>query len=49
MDHYGDILWMIGHNLQASYYWKIVLKSVENTEVDKKTLQIKLIKGLINN
>ena len=49
MDHYGDILWMLGHKLQARYYWKNVLKSEENTEVDKKTLQIKLIKGLINN
>ena len=49
MDHYGDILWMLGHKLQARYYWKNVLKSEENTEVDKKTLQIKLIKGPINN
>lgn len=49
MDHYGDILWMLGHKLQARYYWKNVLKSDKNTEVDKQTLQIKLIKGLDNN
>ena len=46
MDHYGDILWMLGHKLQARYYWKYVL-NLEKAEKDlKEKVQKKLIKGL---
>ena len=45
-DHYGDVLWKNGNELQARYYWNYVL-NLENTEEDlKKTIDKKLIKGL---
>ncbi|MDA8822838.1 tetratricopeptide repeat protein, partial [Candidatus Pelagibacter bacterium] len=45
-DHYGDALWKNGNELQARYYWNYVL-NLENTKEDlKKTIDIKLIKGL---
>ena len=45
-DHYGDVLWKNGNEIQARYYWNYVL-SREKTEEDlKKTIDKKLIKGL---
>ena len=45
-DHYGDVLWKNGNELQARYYWNYVL-NLENIEEDlKKTINKKLIKGL---
>ena len=45
-DHYGDVLWKNGNELQARYYWNYVL-NLEKTEKDlKKIIDIKLIKGL---
>ena len=45
-DHYGDVLWKNGNEIQARYYWNYVLK-LEKTEKDlKKTIEKKLIKGL---
>ena len=34
-DHYGDVLWQNGHEIQARYYWNYVL-SLEKTEKDLK-------------
>jgi len=45
-DHYGDVLWKNGNEIQARYYWNYVL-NLENTEKDlKKIVNKKLIKGL---
>ena len=45
-DHYGDVLWESGKQLQARYYWNYVL-NLEKTEDDlKKAVEEKLIKGL---
>ena len=45
-DHYGDVLWKNGEEIQARYYWNYVL-SLEKTEDElKKSLKEKLIKGL---
>ena len=45
-DHYGDVLWKIGHKIQARYYWNYVL-NLKNTKKDlKDKIEIKLIKGL---
>jgi len=45
-DHYGDVLWKNGNELQARYYWNYVL-NLENTKKDlKKIINKKLIKGL---
>ena len=45
-DHYGDVLWKNGNELQARYYWSYVL-NLEKTEEDlKKIIEEKLIKGL---
>ena len=45
-DHYGDVLWKNGNEIQARYYWNYVL-NLEKTEKDlKKTIDKKLIKGL---
>jgi len=45
-DHYGDVLWKNGNELQARYYWNYVL-NLEKTEEDlKKLINKKLIKGL---
>ena len=32
-DHYGDVLWKNGKEIQARYYWKYVL-GLEKTEKD---------------
>ncbi len=45
-DHFGDVLWKNGYEIQARYYWNYVL-NLEKTEVElKKNLEEKLIKGL---
>jgi len=45
-DHYGDVLWKNGNELQARYHWNYVL-NLEKTEKElKKIINKKLIKGL---
>jgi len=45
-DHYGDVLWKNGNEIQARYYWNYVL-NLEKTEDDlKKVIKEKLTKGL---
>ena len=45
-DHYGDVLWKNGNEIQARYYWNYVL-NLEKAEQDlKKKVKKKLIKGL---
>ena len=45
-DHYGDVLWKNGKEIQARYYWNYVL-NLEKTEKDlKEKIEQKLIKGL---
>ena len=45
-DHYGDVLWKNGEEIQARYYWNYVLK-LKNTDSDlKKIIENKLIFGL---
>ena len=45
-DHYGDVLWKNGNEIQARYYWNYVL-NLEKTEEDlKRLIDKKLNKGL---
>ena len=45
-DHYGDVLWKNGNEIQARYYWKYAL-NLEKTEKDlKEKIEQKLINGL---
>ena len=45
-DHYGDVLWKIGNEIQARYYWNYVL-NLKKTEQDlREKIEVKLIKGL---
>ena len=45
-DHYGDVLWKNGSELQARYYWNYVL-NLEKAEIDvKKKIKEKLVNGL---
>ena len=45
-DHYGDVLWKNGNQIQARYYWKYVL-NLEDAEEDlKEIIRNKLILGL---
>ena len=45
-DHYGDVLWKNGNEIQARYYWNYVY-NLEKTEDElRKTIEEKLIKGL---
>ncbi len=45
-DHYGDVLWKNGNEIQARYYWNYVL-GLEKTENElKKKIKEKLIKGI---
>jgi tetratricopeptide (TPR) repeat protein len=45
-DHYGDVLWKKGSELQARYYWNYVL-NLEKAEKDvKKKIKEKLVNGL---
>tara|TARA_X000001036_G_scaffold97527_1_gene90415 strand:+ start:1138 stop:2826 length:1689 start_codon:yes stop_codon:yes gene_type:complete len=45
-DHYGDVLWKSGEEIQARYYWNYVLKLEKTKKELKKTVEEKLIKGL---
>ena len=45
-DHYGDVLWKNGDEIQARYYWKYVLNLEKTEDKLKKTIKKKLIKGL---
>ena len=45
-DHYGDVLWKNGNEIQARYYWNYVL-NLEKAEKDlKEKIEQKLTKGL---
>ena len=45
-DHYGDVLWKNGKEIQARYYWNYVLK-LDETEIElKQAVEEKLVKGL---
>ena len=45
-DHYGDVLWKNGNEIQARYYWNYVL-NLKGTKNDlKKNIKKKLILGL---
>ncbi len=45
-DHFGDVLWQNGNEIQARYYWNYVL-NLEKAEKDlKEKIEQKLIKGL---
>ena len=45
-DHYGDVLWKNGKEIQARYYWNYVL-NLKKTEKDlKEKVKQKLLKGL---
>ena len=45
-DHYGDVLWKNGNEIQARYYWNYVLNLKKTEEDLKKIIEKKLIKGL---
>ncbi len=48
MDHYGDVLWVLGRKLQANYFWKKVLNSDEAEDINKSELKNKILYGLKN-
>ncbi len=45
-DHYGDVLWKNGNELQARYYWNYVLDLKDAEEDLKQKIKHKLIKGI---
>ena len=45
-DHYGDVLWMNGREVQARYYWNYVLNLEDIEDEMKKNLEKKIIFGL---
>ena len=45
-DHYGDVLWKNGDEIQARYYWNYVLKLEKAEEDLKEKIEMKIIKGL---
>ena len=45
-DHYGDVLWKNGNEIQARYYWNYVLNLEKAKEDTKKTIKKKLVQGL---
>ena len=45
-DHYGDVLWHLGRNIEAQYYWKSVLSFDDSDEEMKDKVYIKILKGL---
>ncbi|MDC0903176.1 tetratricopeptide repeat protein [Pelagibacteraceae bacterium] len=45
-DHYGDVLWKNGNQIQARYYWNYVLSLKETKKNMKETIKSKLISGL---
>ena len=48
MDHYGDVLWVLGRKLQANYFWKKVLNSDEAEDINKSEVKNKILYGLKN-
>ena len=48
MDHYGDVLWMLGRKLQANYFWKKVLNSDDVEDINKSEVKNKILNGLKN-
>ena len=45
-DHYGDVLWKNGQEIQARYYWNYVLNLKDTEKELKDTIKKKLISGL---
>jgi len=45
-DHYGDILWKLGKNLQARYFWKYALTHTDTSEEKIKIIKNKILKGI---
>ena len=45
-DHYGDVLWKNGKEIQARYYWNYVLNLEQTDEKLKKNIENKIVKGL---
>ena len=45
-DHYGDVLWKNGNEIQARYYWNYVLNLEQTDEKLKKNIENKIVKGL---
>ena len=45
-DHFGDVLWKIGNEIQARYYWNYVLNLKKAEDNLKKIVKEKLVKGL---
>jgi len=45
-DHYGDVLWKTGNEIQARYHWNYVLNLKKTEEELKKNIEQKLIKGI---
>ena len=45
-DHFGDVLWKNGDEIQARYYWNYVLGLEKIDNKLKKNVEEKLIKGL---
>tara|TARA_B100000963_G_C22615213_1_gene666986 strand:- start:231 stop:1925 length:1695 start_codon:yes stop_codon:yes gene_type:complete len=45
-DHYGDVLWRNGNNIQARYYWNYVLNLDETKKEHKEKITNKLLSGI---
>ena len=45
-DHYGDVLWKTGNEIQARYHWNYVLNLKKTEEELKTNIKQKLIKGI---
>ncbi len=45
-DHYGDILWKLGREIQARYFWKSAFKMEDVDEELLKKINSKIIEGL---
>ena len=44
-DHYGDVLWMLGNEIQARYYWKKAIELDIDQPLQEK-IHRKLLKGI---
>jgi len=44
-DHYGDVLWMLGNEIQARYYWKKAIE-LDIDEPLQEKIRRKLLKGI---
>jgi tetratricopeptide (TPR) repeat protein len=45
-DHYGDVLWMNGQEIEARYYWNYVLNLNDVEDDLKNNVKTKLVSGL---